>query len=73
MLAQYLHEGLNMTLKKRVVLASTKLGRYNRTTVPNEVRKLLGLKEGDEVLWVLEESRIVVEKGKSNAQKEKAK
>lgn len=71
MLAQYLHEGLDMTLKKRVVLASTKLGRYNRTTVPNEVRKLLGLSEGDEVLWVLEEGRIVIEKGESNAQKEK--
>ena len=51
-----------MALKKRVVLATTKLGRYNRTTVPNEVRKLLGLSEGDEILWILEENRIVIEK-----------
>ena len=60
-----------MTLKRRVVLASTKLGRYNRTTVPSEVRKLLGLSEGDEVLWVLEEGRIVIERGESYAKKEK--
>ena len=60
-----------MTLKKRVVLASTKLGRYNRTTVPNEVRKLLGLSEGDEILWILEEDKIVVEKGEGNVQKKK--
>ena len=62
MLAQYLYDGLDMTLKKRVVLASTKLGRYNRTTVPNEVRKLLDLREGDRIAWILEENRIVVEK-----------
>ncbi|MCD6428199.1 MAG: AbrB/MazE/SpoVT family DNA-binding domain-containing protein [Desulfurococcales archaeon] len=62
-----------MILKKRVVLASTKLGRYNRTTVPNEVRKLLGLNEGDEVLWILEDDKIIIEKGGSDAQKEKTK
>lgn len=67
MLAYYLHEGLDMTLKKRVILASTKLGRYNRTTIPSEVRKLLELSEGDEVLWVFEEGRIVVEKGERGA------
>lgn len=71
MIAQYLYGGLDMTLKRRVVLASTKLGRYNRTTVPSEVRKLLGLSEGDEVLWVLEEGRIVIERGESYAKKEK--
>jgi len=60
-----------VSLKKRVILASTKLGRYNRTTVPSDVRKLLGLSEGDDVLWVLEEGRIVIEKDESDAQKEK--
>ena len=69
MLANYLHEDLDMTLKKRVILASTKLGRYNRTTVPREVRKLLGLSKEDKVLWVLEEGKIIVERGEDNVQK----
>ncbi len=56
-----------MTLKKRIILASTKLGRNNRTTVPNEVRKLLELGEGDEILWILEEGKIVVERGGGDA------
>ncbi len=47
---------------KRVILKVTRLGRYHRTTVPEEVRKLLGLGERDEVAWVLEDGRIVVEK-----------
>lgn len=51
-----------MRISKRVVLKTTKLGRYNRTTVPEEVRKLLNLQEGDEIAWVLEENRIIVEK-----------
>ena len=44
---------------------TTKLGRYNRTTVPEEVRKLLGPHEGDEIAWVLEENKIVVERRRS--------
>jgi len=47
---------------KHVVLKTTKLGKYNRTTVPREVRKLLDLREGDEIAWILEENKIVVEK-----------
>jgi len=35
-----------MTLKKHVVLTSTKLGQYNRTTVPNEVGEPLGFAWG---------------------------
>jgi hypothetical protein len=31
------------------VLAVTRIGRYYRTTVPREVRKLLGLNENDKV------------------------
>jgi len=45
-----------------VVLKTTRLGKYNRTTVPEEVRKLLGLREVDEIAWVLEGNGIVVEK-----------
>jgi hypothetical protein len=28
-------------------LSRTRVGRYNRTTIPREVRKLLGISEGD--------------------------
>lgn len=55
-----------MSISKRVILKTTKLGRYHRTTVPEEVRKLLNLLEGDEIAWILEESRIVVEKVKES-------
>ena len=44
------------------ILATTRVGRFYRTTIPREVRKLLELREGDEIAWVLEENRIVVEK-----------
>jgi len=42
------------------MLASTKVGRRYRTTVPREVRKILGLGEGDEVEWAFEDGRVVV-------------
>ena len=44
------------------VLAVTRLGRYYRTTVPREVRKILELKENDEIEWVLENNRIIIRK-----------
>jgi len=44
------------------VLATTRIGRYFRTTVPREVRKILELKENDEIEWVLENRKIVVRK-----------
>ncbi len=45
------------------VLATTKIGKYYRTTVPREVRKILGIKENDVIEWVLEGNKIVVKKG----------
>jgi len=45
------------------VLAKTKVGKYFRTTVPREVRKILEIKENDTVEWVLEKDRIIVRKG----------
>jgi len=44
------------------VLAVTRVGRYYRTTIPREVRKILGLNSGDSVEWVLEDGKIVVRK-----------
>ena len=44
------------------ILAKTVVGRHNRTTVPREVRRLLGVKEGDALEWVFEDGKIVVRK-----------
>ena len=51
-----------MAIRERVELKVTRMGKYSRTTVPEEVRKLLNLREGDEIVWVLEGNKIVVEK-----------
>ena len=44
------------------VLAVTRVGRYYRTTVPREVRKLLGIREDDEIEWVYEDGKVIVRK-----------
>ena len=47
--------------KTVIILAKTKIGKLNRTTVPERVRKLLHVNEGDEIVWVQEGKRIYVE------------
>ena len=49
-------------MPKEVVLSKTKIGRYNRTTVPEEARKFLEVKEGDEIEWVFSDGKIYVRK-----------
>ena len=49
-----------------IILAKTKIGKLNRTTVPEQVRRILRLSEGDEVVWIQEGNRVYVE----NARKE---
>jgi len=44
------------------VLATTRVGRYYRTTIPREVRRLLGTNENDEIEWVFEDSKVIVRK-----------
>jgi len=44
------------------VLAVTKVGKNFRTTVPREVRKLLGISENEEIEWVFEDDKVVVRK-----------
>lgn len=44
------------------VLAKTRVGKYYRTTVPREVRKILEIKENDLVEWILEKDKIVIRK-----------
>jgi bifunctional DNA-binding transcriptional regulator/antitoxin component of YhaV-PrlF toxin-antitoxin module len=44
-------------------LSKTRVGRYNRTTITREVRKLLGMSEGDVVERVYEDGRVIVKRG----------
>jgi AbrB family looped-hinge helix DNA binding protein len=44
------------------VLAVTRVGRYYRTTIPREVRKLLGINENDEIEWVFEGNKVIIRK-----------
>jgi AbrB family looped-hinge helix DNA binding protein len=44
------------------VLAVTRVGRYYRTTIPREARKLLGINENDEIEWVFEDNKVVIRK-----------
>ena len=44
------------------VLAVTKVGRYYRTTIPREVRKLFNINENDEIEWIFEDNKIIVKK-----------
>jgi len=43
-------------------LATTRIGKYYRTTVPREVRKLLGINENDLIEWVFEDGKVIVRK-----------
>ena len=44
------------------VLSVTKVGRYYRTTIPREVRRLLDIDENDEIEWVFEDNKIIIRK-----------
>lgn len=44
------------------ILATTRVGKYYRTTVPREVRRLLGINVNDGIEWVFEDGKIVVRK-----------
>jgi len=46
------------------VLSVTRVGRYYRTTIPREVRKLLDINENDEIEWLFESGKIIVKKRK---------
>jgi len=52
--------------KTYAILAKTKIGKLNRTTVPEQVREILGVGEGDEIVWIQKANRVYVE----NARKE---
>ena len=45
-----------------LTLAITCIGKCFRTTVPREVKKLLGLRENDEIEWIFENDKIIIER-----------
>ncbi|MHA1834095.1 MAG: AbrB/MazE/SpoVT family DNA-binding domain-containing protein [Candidatus Baldrarchaeia archaeon] len=49
-------------MSREVVLNKTKIGKYCRTTVPDEVRKLLEIGEGDMIEWIFNGGKILVRK-----------
>lgn len=54
--------------KTYAILDKTKVGKLNRTTVPEQVRALLQLKEGDEIIWVQEGNKVVVDRAKKEVE-----
>ena len=53
----------------QIILQKTRIGKNYRTTVPERVRKILGLDEGDEIIWIQEGDRIIVENAKREVKK----
>jgi len=51
------------------ILAKTRIGAYFRTTVPEEVRKILKLNKGDEVVWILNGGKIIIDKARKEVRK----
>jgi len=46
------------------ILAKTRIGAYFRTTVPEEVRNMLKVGKGDEIIWILDGDKIIVDNAK---------
>jgi len=46
------------------ILAKTRIGAYFRTTVPEEVRKILKLSKGEEIVWILDGDKIIIDKAR---------
>ena len=46
----------------RRTLGLTKVYNHGKTQIPRDVRRILRIEDGDRVLWVLEDGKIVVKK-----------
>jgi AbrB family looped-hinge helix DNA binding protein len=49
-------------MSREIILDGTKVGRTNRTTIPESIRKLLQIKEGDFLEWIFDNGRIFIRK-----------
>jgi len=53
--------GMVFTMVKLVTLVwKTKVDKLGRTSIPAEIRKRLGIKENDEIIWILENGRAYI-------------
>ncbi|MCD6513791.1 MAG: AbrB/MazE/SpoVT family DNA-binding domain-containing protein [Candidatus Odinarchaeota archaeon] len=43
-------------------MITTKVDKMGRTVIPSKIRKLLNLKEGDLIEWIIENNKIVIKK-----------
>ncbi|MGQ4834179.1 MAG: AbrB/MazE/SpoVT family DNA-binding domain-containing protein [Candidatus Asgardarchaeia archaeon] len=43
-------------------MITTKVDKMGRTVIPSKIRKLLNLKEGDVIEWIIENNRIIIKK-----------
>lgn len=62
LLSLYITYSIVGAIELMPTLAITRIGKYFRTTVPREVRKLLGLRENDEIEWIFENGKIIIKK-----------
>jgi len=45
------------------ILVSIKVGKYYRTTIPREIRRIIGMGSGDYIDWIFLNSKIIVGRG----------
>jgi hypothetical protein len=48
--------------KTYTILEKAWVGAYHRTTVSEGVRKILGAAKGDDVVWIYEDGRVLVDR-----------
>ena len=51
------------------ILAKTRVGAYFRTTVPEEVRKVLKIDKGDEIVWLFDNGKIIVDRARKEVER----
>jgi len=51
------------------ILAKTRIGACFKATVPDEVRRVLKIGKGDEIVWMLDEDKVVIDKARKEVRK----
>jgi len=62
LLLSNIKRGISMN-EKRKILGSSILTRNYQVTIPSRVRSLFKFKEGDLILFIVEEGKLIIEKG----------
>ncbi len=48
------------------LLAKTRVGKGYRTTVPREIRKILGIGLGNDIDWFFDNGKIIIRRGEKS-------